>query len=83
MEMKTKEERVKEGMTILQKLRKIGIPELNFGLQTIQKRISEWVSSGKAVKEVIPITNYDRDAHLTLPVERHKTAELVLRQIAQ
>jgi len=81
MENKTKEERVKEGITILQKLRKIQIPQTNFGIQTIQKRISEWVSTGVAIKEVIVLPNYDRDAHLTLPVERNKSAEIVLRQI--
>jgi hypothetical protein len=81
MESMTKEERLKEGITILQKLRKIEIPQSNFGIQTIQKRISEWVSTGEAIQEVIPIPNYDRDAHLTLPVEKRKSAEIVLRQI--
>jgi hypothetical protein len=83
MEFKTKEQRLKEGLTILQKLRKIEIPQANFGIQTIQKRISQWVSTGEPLKEIIPIPNYDRDAHLTLPVERNRTAELVLRQIPQ
>jgi len=83
MDLKTKEERVKEGITLLKRLHNVGIPKFNFGIQTIQARISEWASSGTAVKEVIAIPNYDRDAHLTLPVERDKTAELVLRQIPQ
>ena len=81
MESKTKEERLREGINVLKRLRKIEIPQTNFGIQTIQKRISEWVSTGAAIKDVIPIPNYDRDAHLTLPKEKSKTAELVLRQI--
>ena len=79
--MKSKEDRLKEGLTILKKLRGVGISPTNFGIQTIQKKISEWVSSGSEIKEVIPIPNYDRDAHLTLPVERDRVAELVLKQI--
>ena len=81
METKTKEERLKEGINLLKRLRKIEIPQSNFGIQTIQKRISEWVSTGVAIKEVIAIPNYDRDAHLTLPAEVHKTAEIILKQI--
>jgi len=81
MEMKSKEERVKEGITILKKLRGVGIPPMNFGIQTVQKKISEWVNSGSAIKEIISIPNYDRDAHLTLPQQKGQTAELVLRQI--
>jgi len=81
--MKTKEERLKEGIRILTRLKGVGIPSNNFGILMIQKRISEWVTQGIAIKEVIPIPNYDRDAHLTLPVNSAQTAELVLRQIPQ
>jgi len=81
MEMKSKEDRVKEGITILKKLRGVGIPPMNFGIQTVQKKISEWVNSGSAIKEIISIPNYDRDAHLSLPQQKGQTAELVLRQI--
>ena len=81
MVLKTKEERLAEGITLLKKLRGVGIPSVNFGLTTIQRKISEWVSSGLEIKEVIPIPNYDRDAHLTLPSAAGAVAELVLRQI--
>ena len=79
---KSKEDRLTEGITILQKLRRVGIPQVNFGIQTIQRIISQWISSGIPATEIIPIPNYDRDAHLTLPVKRGETAQLVLRQIS-
>jgi len=81
MSTKSKEERLKEGITILMKLRELKIPAMNFGIQTIQKRISEWVTSGIPTTEIIPISNYDRDAHLSLKSERGEMSQIVLKQI--
>ena len=78
---KSKEERLREGITILMKLRDLKIPAMNFGIQTIQKKISAWVSSGIPMTEIIPISNYDRDAHLTLRSEKGETSQIVLKQI--
>ena len=81
--IKSKEDRLKEGITILMKLRDLKIPPMNFGIQTIQKKISEWVSSGISTTEIIPIPNYDRDAHLFLKSEKGETSQIILKQIIE
>lgn len=46
MDNKTKEERVSEGMTILFKLRDIGIESTNPGFETVKKAVRQWIDDG-------------------------------------
>ena len=79
--LKTKEERLKEGLTMIKKLKQVGISSEDFGSKNIQKAVSEWVSTGEAFKGVIPFAKYDRDAHLVLPKYSNETATIVLKVI--
>jgi len=78
---KTKEERVKEGITILKALLKTGIDSEDSGSKSIKKVISEWVNTGEEFTGVIPFARYDRNAHITLPKYAGKNATAVLKVI--
>ena len=78
---KTKEERLKEGLTMIKKLKQVGISSEDFGSKNIQKAVSEWVNTGEAFKGVIPFAKYDRDAHIVLPKFANETATIVLKVI--
>jgi hypothetical protein len=43
--IKTKEDRVREGVNILKQLRDNGVKELSAGFQELKTKISEWVSN--------------------------------------
>lgn len=83
MATKTKEDRLNEGITILKKLREVGIPSDNGGFKEIQQTISDWVSTGTATEVLIPIPRYDRDAELKLPSSKYKVASLLLKVIKE
>jgi len=79
---KTKTERVKEGITILKKLRDIGIDSKDSGFKRIQGEISNWVNTGEELAvTVIPFAHYDRNAHVSLPKYVGSTASIVLKVI--
>jgi len=79
--LKTKEERVKEGITLLKKLKDAGVPRTSPSFTEVQKTISKWVVDGAAVATTIPILRSDRDADIVLPANKGQTAQIVLRMI--
>jgi hypothetical protein len=79
---KSKSERLKEGITILKKLREIGIDAEDSGSKSIQKAISDWVNTGDELPlTVIPFARYDRNAHISLPKYVGASANIVLKVI--
>jgi hypothetical protein len=81
--VKSKAERLKEGVTLLKKLREVGIDEKDAGSRDIQKAISEWVKTGESLDANIPFARYDRIAHIVLPRKAGKVATLLLKVIPQ
>jgi hypothetical protein len=66
--LKTKEERLKEGMKILMKLKELGVPQDNCGFQEVKNAISRWVNDGLAVEiKKINFYPFDRYANIILP----------------
>jgi hypothetical protein len=64
---KTKEERLKEGMMVLNRLKEVGIPMENDGFIEVKNAISRWVQDGQAVIiEKINFFPFDRIGKLTL-----------------
>ena len=78
---KTKIERLKEGITLLKKLRETGIDAEDIGSKNIQKAISEWVTTGEEFTDIIPFARYDRNAHISLPKYVGKNASAILKVI--
>ena len=46
-ELKTKEERLKEGISLLTQLKTANVKELIYGYQELKRQISEWVNTGE------------------------------------
>jgi len=79
---KTKEDRVKEGVTLLKKIRDLpsnfGLYGNDRGFLEIKAAISEWVEKGKAADLKIPLYRQERMAELVLPMS-DKVASLALK----
>jgi len=46
--LKTKEDRLKEGLHILNQLKEGGVAQTSGGFVELKKQVSEWVNSGKS-----------------------------------
>ena len=79
--LKPKEDRVREGITILNKLKEVGFSKNDSAFAEIQSAISVWVKTGDKSEKKFPIPRYGRMAILTLPSKRLDTATLVLKNI--
>jgi hypothetical protein len=64
---KTTEERLKESMTILQQIKKLGIPATEPGYKELSAKFSEWVKGGPAWSGSVDFHRFNRRAKLTLP----------------
>ena len=68
-EVKTKEERLAQGMKILLKLRELGVPRDNEGFEITEKTIRKWIEDGLAVElNHINFFPFDREGFMILPV---------------
>jgi hypothetical protein len=73
-ELKTKEERVKEGVSLLTQLRTAYVKEHIYGYQELKRKISEWVNTGEAWEGTIPFPEHGREAVVDLPKYNNKAA---------
>jgi len=71
--LKTKEDRVKEGVHILNQLREAGVGDVSEGFVELKKQVSEWVTTGKSWDGCIEFHEYGRYAIVELP----KSAKVV------
>jgi hypothetical protein len=77
---KTKEERVREGITILQKLREVGIVDNNPGVVAVKDAIRTWIADGNAVTlKRIDFGYFDRVGTLILPSKAGVEPSLTLK----
>jgi hypothetical protein len=73
-EPKTKEERLKEGISLLTQLKNANVKELIYGYQELKRQISEWVNTGEAWEGTIPFPEHGREAVVELPKYNNKAA---------
>ena len=76
--LKPKAERVKEAVTILGKLREIGVPSNEVGYIVTKQKIDEWIQGGPAFNDIIEFPRLQRRAELKLPVKMGRVASLML-----
>lgn len=76
---KTKYDRVKESINLLKGLINNGISDTNDAYSQTKAHLDEWIKTGAASTHVIEMRTYKRTAHLTLPREADKAAEMVLK----
>jgi len=77
MSEKSKEERLKETITLLKKLPEVGIPKTTYAYSHVQELMTAWVNGGPAVSERIDFMSHWGD--LTLPVKEGKVSSLDLK----
>jgi hypothetical protein len=78
-DLKSTTERVKESITLIKKLKELGLDEREPGYNTIRDHMNEWIKNGTAFKDLVEFTWLDRDAEVTLPTEASKAATIILK----
>jgi hypothetical protein len=73
-ELKSKEDRVKEGVSLLTQMRNANVKEQIYGYQELKRQISEWVNTGEAWEGTIPFPEHGREAVVELPKYNNKAA---------
>ena len=77
---KTKENRLKEGLHILNQLREAGVRDVSGGFIDLKKQISDWVTTGKAWDGRIEFPDYGRYALVSLPKSANVHATLAFKR---
>ena len=72
-QLKTKEERLKEGISLLTQLKEANVRQYG-GFTELQEKISEWVKTGEPWEGTIPFPEHGREAKLELPKYNNKAA---------
>lgn len=81
---KTKEERVSEGMTILFKLREVGIEDSNPGVKVIKDAVRTWINDGIPISlKRIEFGRINRVGELVLPRRSGVQPTLLLRVVGE
>jgi hypothetical protein len=76
---KPKEDRVREAITILNKLKEVGIADTDPGYVAVKTHMSEWVKTGEAAAHTIEFPRHGRRGELTLPHRADRAAGLSLK----
>jgi len=76
---KTKLDRVKETMTILKKLKELGIRVADPGYIGVKDAMTEWINTGEPAEKKIEFPFHGRVAELELPYKERETATMVLK----
>jgi hypothetical protein len=78
---KSKEERLKETITILKKLQEVGIAETEPGYTESKRLMSKWIHDGEAATHYVEFPRYGRRAELVLPSRADRAASLLLKHV--
>ena len=79
---KTKAERLKETIRLLQKLQEIGFSEMDTGYMEIKAILSQWVADGEKIVATVEFPRHGRRAEIELPRRADKAAGIVLKAVA-
>lgn len=78
---KTKEERLKETLTILRQLLDMGISQADPSYKEIKSRFDDWIQTGEPWSGSIHLARYGRRADIELPRRNGAAATLNLKVI--
>jgi len=78
--LKTKEDRLKEGMHVLNQLKEAGVLPSSGGFIELRTQVSEWVTSGKSWDGRIEFPEYGRYALVELPKSAKVSASLAFKR---
>jgi len=75
-QVKPKEDRVKEVISILKQLREGGVSDHTLGFIELKQRVSEWVAGDGSWEGTISFSEYGRIAEVDLPKYTNRAASL-------
>ena len=64
---KTKEDRLKEGLSLLNQLKTNGVRANSLSFLDLRQKISSWIETGEAWDGTVPFPEYQREAIVSLP----------------
>jgi hypothetical protein len=76
--LKPKADRVKEAITILQKLKELGIPSNEPGYLMTKHQLDEWIAGGDRWDGRIDFPRFQRRAELILPVRPDRVVSMTI-----
>jgi len=76
--LKSKQDRVKESITILKKLKELGIPNNEPGYYQTKRQLDEWIAGGDQWDGRIDFPRFQRRAELVLPVRPDRVVEMTI-----
>lgn len=79
VELKTKEERVKDTVKLLLQLKDIGIPSTDPGYLETKKHLDAWIQDGETREVKVPFPRALRIGHLMLPRITGRAPTFVLK----
>ena len=74
MREKTKAERLREGLHLLEQLQKGGVRSNVLSFLDLKQKVSTWVETGDEWKGIIPFPEYGREGIVHLPKMNNKSA---------
>ena len=77
--LKAKADRVKEAITILRKLKDLGIPQTNDSYLETKRVLDIWIADGLSSKTEIPFVRFGRIGYLGLPSVAKEVATFQLK----
>jgi len=75
---KPMQERLKESITILKKIKEMGIHQTDASYKELSSRFSDWVKGGESWSGDIEFTRYNRKAQVSLPTKIGRYASVNL-----
>ena len=79
----TKNDRVRESVNILSKLKKLGIPEVDIGYRNTKVVLDKWIADGEATEAQVDFPRAGRIAHMFLPSTAGEKITYVLKATEQ
>ncbi len=76
--IKPKADRVKEAVTILTKLKDLGIPDTEPGYKQTKEHLDAWINGGEAWSGRVDFPRFGRRAELILPVRADRICSMTL-----
>jgi hypothetical protein len=76
---KTKEDRVRETVTLLKKLLEVGVCTTDPGYIESKKAMDAWIADGRSVSQTIEFPTIGRRGELVLPRKQSAAASLLLK----
>lgn len=73
-EIKTKEDRVKEGVALLKQLKSAGVSDTSIGFLELKEKINAWVKSEHSWEGTVSFPEYNRVAEVDLPRYNNRAA---------